>query len=314
MKRSIRKTLSVLAAITIVTNGFGMLSQSYGIFSDSPVSVSAVTMRRQPCCTGITDQSAIQIFCDEQNYNPLCYRIINENEKTATVCGSICIAYSEIKIPDVITVNGKEYKVTKIEPNAFEGQVCLEKISGAKLDIVAESVRKRAVESGKDLPNETIEMIALAALKFNDLMHDVKSDYVFDTDSVTQFEGRTGPYVLYTAVRLNSVVNKAHNMGITPSIDIDNISLHSTERNLLLRLLDFERVLENAFTRRATDLLANFAYDLCQDINTFYHHCPILRDDIDASTKQSRLQIVEMARKTLLTSIDLMGLRVPNAM
>jgi len=132
MKRSIRKTLSVLAAIAIVTNGFGMLSQSYGIFSDSPVSVSAVTMRRQPCCTGITDQSAIQIFCDEQNYNSLCYRIINENEKTATICGSICIAYSEIKIPDVITVNGKEYKVTKIEPNAFEGQVCLEKISGAK--------------------------------------------------------------------------------------------------------------------------------------------------------------------------------------
>ena len=182
------------------------------------------------------------------------------------------------------------------------------------VDIVAEFVRKRAVESGKDLPNETIEMIALAALKFNDLMHDVKSDYVFDTDSVTQFEGRTGPYVLYTAVRLNSVVNKAHNMGITPAIDSDNISLHSAERNLLLRLLDFERVLENAFTRRATDLLANFAYDLCQDINTFYHHCPILRDDIDASTKQSRLQIVEMARKTLLTSIDLMGLRVPNAM
>ena len=81
MKRSIRKTLSVLAAIAIVTNGFGMLSQSYGIFSDSPVSVSAVTMLRQPCCTGITDQSAIQIFCDEQNYNSLYYRIINENEK-----------------------------------------------------------------------------------------------------------------------------------------------------------------------------------------------------------------------------------------
>ena len=182
------------------------------------------------------------------------------------------------------------------------------------VDIVAESVRKRATESGKDLPNETIEMIALAALKFNDLMHDVKSDYVFDTDSVTQFEGRTGPYVLYTAVRLNSVVNKAEKLGIKSAIDSDKISLHSSERNLLLRLLDFERILENAFARRATDMLANFTYDLCQDINTFYHNCPILRDDIDNRTKQARLYIVEMARNVLLTSIDLMGLRVPNAM
>ncbi len=132
MKRSTRKVLSVLAAFAIVTNGFGMISQEYGIFSGDTVSVSAVTMRRQPCCTGITDQSTIQVFCDDQNYNSLCYRVINENEKTVTVCGSICIAYSEIKIPDTISVNGKEYKVTKIEPNAFEGQVCLEKLSGAK--------------------------------------------------------------------------------------------------------------------------------------------------------------------------------------
>ena len=180
------------------------------------------------------------------------------------------------------------------------------------LDMVADSVRARAAESGKELSEETVEMIALAALKFNDLMHDVKSDYVFDVDSVTQFEGRTGPYILYTAVRLNAVVKKAQDMGVLPSADIK--TLQSEERNLLLRVMDFDRILENAFARRATDLLANYAYDLAQDINTFYHHCPILRDDVSMDVKQGRLHIVNVARDTLLRAIDLMGLRVPESM
>lgn len=180
------------------------------------------------------------------------------------------------------------------------------------VDMVADSVRARAEESGKKLSDETVEMIALAALKFNDLMHDVKSDYVFDVDSVTQFEGRTGPYILYTAVRLNAVTNKASDLGVIASAD--RAELEPAERNLLLRLMDFERVLENAFARRATDLLANYTYDLAQDINTFYHHCPILREDVPSDVRATRLYIVNMARETLLRAIDLMGLRVPETM
>ncbi|MBQ4130063.1 MAG: arginine--tRNA ligase [Alphaproteobacteria bacterium] len=180
------------------------------------------------------------------------------------------------------------------------------------VDMVADSVRSRANESGKGLSDETIEMIALAALKFNDLMHDVKSDYVFDVDSVTQFEGRTGPYILYTAVRLNAVIKKAKDMGVSANTDIK--TLQPEERNLLLRVMDFERVLENAFARRATDLLANYAYDLAQDINTFYHNCPILRDDVPADVRAGRLHIARIARDTLAKTIDLMGLKIPNEM
>lgn len=180
------------------------------------------------------------------------------------------------------------------------------------LDMVADSVRARAAESGKELSDETVEMIALAALKFNDLMHDVKSDYVFDVDSVTQFEGRTGPYILYTAVRLNAVVKKATDMGVLANADIK--TLQSEERNLLLCIMDFERVLENAFARRATDILANYAYDLCQLINTFYHNCPILRDDVAPDVRAGRLHIVNVARDTLAKTIDLMGLKIPNEM
>ncbi|MBE6457473.1 MAG: arginine--tRNA ligase [Alphaproteobacteria bacterium] len=180
------------------------------------------------------------------------------------------------------------------------------------VDMVADSVRARATESGKELSDKTIEIIALAALKFNDLMHDVKSDYVFDVDSVTQFEGRTGPYILYTAVRLNAVVKKAKDMHVLANTDIK--TLQSEERNLLLRAMDFERVLENAFAQRATDMIANYTYDLCQLINTFYHNCPILRDDVPENVRAGRLHIVQIARATLLMAIDLMGLIVPDEM
>ena len=164
-------------------------------------------------------------------------------------------------------------------------------------------------ESNKNLDAETIKTIALAAVKFNDLIHDVKSDYVFDTSAITSFEGRTGPYVLYTAVRLNSVLNRAT---IEPKI-VDT-TINADERNLLLAILDFDRTIDTACENRATDLIANYAYNLCQLINGFYHECPILRDDIDESTKQTRLYIAKLARDTLTTATNLMGLEIPSKM
>lgn len=177
------------------------------------------------------------------------------------------------------------------------------------LNIVAESVRKRVSESGKKLSDETIEKIALAALKFNDLMHDVKSDYIFDVDAVTNFEGRTGPYILYTAVRLNSILKKVGDFSACTDCD-----LLPEERDLLMFLLDFNRVTETAFEKRAPYILANYAYDLCKLINTFYHTCPIMRDDIEEKVKNQRLMIVKQSLNVLSKSIELMGLKIPEEM
>lgn len=177
------------------------------------------------------------------------------------------------------------------------------------LDMVNEAVTTRVKSSGKNLDKGTIEEIALAAVKFNDLLHDVKSDYVFDPNQITSFEGRTGPYILYTAVRLNSVLKKA---GELPEATLGTLS--EDERNLLVEVLDFERTVQTAFVNRATDMIANYAYDLCQLVNTFYHNCPILRDDVDVTTKAQRLQIVKIARNALAKTIDLMGLKIPEEM
>ena len=179
------------------------------------------------------------------------------------------------------------------------------------MSMVNDAVRTRVTESEKNLDDKTIESIALAALKFNDLLHDVKSDYIFDPALVTSFEGRTGPYILYTAVRLNSVLKKASEFKTTK---ITNAELSVDERNLLIGIMDFERTVQGAFDNRATDILANYAFDLCQLINSFYHNCPILRDDIDENTRTKRLQIVKIAFNTLSNVIDLMGLKIPEEM
>ncbi|MBO5695959.1 MAG: arginine--tRNA ligase [Alphaproteobacteria bacterium] len=177
------------------------------------------------------------------------------------------------------------------------------------IDAVNQAVHARVAESGKNLDADTISAIALSAVKFNDLMHDVRSDYIFDPNAVTSFEGRTGPYILYTAVRLNSVLKRANEAG-----DATYMPMTIDERNLLIGIMDFERIVHTAFDNRATDLVANYAYDLCQLINTFYHNCPILRDDIDAKTRAGRLHIAKVARDTLAMTIDLMGLKIPSKM
>lgn len=210
--------------------------------------------------------------------------------------------YSNLEHIGYGTINGNDGKPFKTRDGNAAG---LDDI----IDAVNDAVKTRVSESGKTLDDDTINAIALAAVKFNDLMHDVRSDYIFDPASVTSFEGRTGPYILYTAVRLNSVLKRA-----TFESDATYMPMTSDERNLMIGILDFERTVLTAFENRATDMIANYAYDLCQLINTFYHNCPILRDDVPAETRAGRLHIVQRAHETLTKTIDLMGLQIPNEM
>ena len=178
------------------------------------------------------------------------------------------------------------------------------------LDTAEAAVRERVAESNKSLDDATINQIALAAVKFNDLIHDIKSDYVFDPKAITSFEGRTGPYILYTAVRLNSVLKRANQTISKPK----SYDLSIDERNLLIQIMDFEHMILSACENRAPDLLANYTYDLCQLTNNFYHNCPILRDDIAPELKAGRLYIAKLTFDTLAIAINLMGLQIPNEM
>ena len=203
------------------------------------------------------------------------------------------------------TINGKDGKPFKTRDGNAAGLVDI-------MEIVNSAVKQRIKDSDKNLDSDTVDMISLAALKFNDLIHDLRSDYIFDVDALTSFEGKTGPYILYTAVRLNSILNK---LEINEKIDFrDNIILSNEERDLSLCLLDFERIINIAFENRATDVLASYTYNLCQVINIFYHNCPIISENVEEEQKQIRIKIVQKSLEILSKSIDLMGLKIPKEM
>lgn len=201
------------------------------------------------------------------------------------------------------TINGDDGKPFKTRDGNAAG---LDDI----LDAANDAVTARIASTDKKLDADTIQMIALAAVKFNDLLHDVRADYIFDPKQITSFEGRTGPYILYTAVRLNSVLRRAGEFEQTANA----VEMNADERNLIMELLDFDRTIQSAFESRATDLVANYAYDLCQLVNTFYHNCPILRDDVQADTRNTRLTLVQIAVDVLTKTLDLMGLKIPKEM
>ena len=200
------------------------------------------------------------------------------------------------------TINGQDGKPFKTRDGNAAGL-------NDVIEMVQSAARDRITESGKNLDDKTVDQIALAALKFNDLSHDLRADYIFDPAQITSFEGRTGPYILYTAVRLNSVLRRAGNFDMAHTA-----TLETDERNLIMELLDFDRTVNAAFENRATDLVANYAYDLCQLINTFYHNCPILRDDVAPDVRQARLTLIKIAVGVLTKTLDLMGLDIPNEM
>lgn len=202
------------------------------------------------------------------------------------------------------TINGPGGKAFKTRDGNVAGLLDI-------IEMVNDAVQDHVSESGKELDSKTIKQISLAALKFNDLMHDLKSDYIFDPKIITSFEGKTGPYILYTAVRLNSVLKKSEN---TKSEIGNVIEINTDERNLLISLMEFPRVIKNIFNNRTPDLLANYTYDLCGLVNTFYHNCPILKDDIDEQTRAKRLKTTKLATKTLNQLISMMGLEIPSKM
>lgn len=153
--------------------------------------------------------------------------------------------------------------------------------------------------------------VGMAALKFGDLQNHRSSDYIFDLDRFSAFEGKTGPYLLYGAVRMKSILREASDRGLQlgtvlpPKVD--------QSRNLLLALLRFPDVFDRALRHRAPNHLAEYGYELVAEFSRFYEACHILREP-DAARQASWLSIVELTLTTLGTVLDLLGIESPERM
>lgn len=150
--------------------------------------------------------------------------------------------------------------------------------------------------------------VGSATLKFADLSNHYAHDYVFDIERFSSFEGYTGPYLLYSAVRAGAILEKAGVRGdalIAPT--------HEAERKVLLELLAFPRNLTLAWEERAPSILVDHTYSIATAFNTFYHECPVLKEN-DERIRFSRISLVRMVHVALSTSLSLLGIEVPKRM
>jgi arginyl-tRNA synthetase len=154
--------------------------------------------------------------------------------------------------------------------------------------------------------------VAIAAIKFADLQNNRIADYIFDLDRLTSFEGKTGPYILYQAVRMKSLLRKAQDQGF-PVNAPTAIELGEHETQIALILAEFPSVIDQTAQNYTPHVLADYAYRLGQAYSSFYSHCPVLGEN-DEDLRQSRLYITGLALRLLEQSLDLLGIPTPERM
>lgn len=208
------------------------------------------------------------------------------------------------------TMNGKDGKPFKTRDG---GVMRLEDLIKNINDKVYSKMMENREMSEEDAKNVS-KMIGLAALKYGDLSNQASKDYVFDVDRFTSFEGDTGPYILYTIVRIKSILKKYYEVdgSITDCSKILPSKIKS-EINLMLELSKFNETIKHAFEEYAPHRICKYIYDLSDSFNTFYHENKIIAEE-DKEKQQSWITLIKLTLGVLETCIDLLGFEAPERM
>ncbi len=198
------------------------------------------------------------------------------------------------------TMNGKDGKPFKTR----EGGV----MRLADLIKMIQDAGKDKLKDNKNIAAEDVEEISskvgLAALKYGDLSNQASKDYVFDIERFASFEGNTGPYILYTIVRIKSILSKAEGIDINSEIlEAQNPS----ERGLQLQLAKFNEVIELSFRDKAPHKICEFIYELSNNFNKFYNDTRIISEE-DEAKKKSWLALINLVKDILEQGLDLLGM------
>ncbi|NDL67755.1 arginine--tRNA ligase [Anaerotalea alkaliphila] len=200
------------------------------------------------------------------------------------------------------TMNGKDGKPFKTR----EGGVL--RLSDL-IDMVENNAREKILDKeGLDV-EEVTHKVGLATLKFADLSNYRMKDYIFDLDKFSSFEGKTGPYILYTNVRINNILSKLE--GTVPGPILPAAS--EVERQIFLKVGELPHALETAFIERAPSVVCEYVYELSTLLNGFYHAHHILNEK-DLERKQSWVSLLLLAKKVSGICLDILGLEVPERM
>ena len=207
------------------------------------------------------------------------------------------------------TMNGKDGKPFKTREG---GVMRLEKLIQEINDEMYKKITDNR-EVDEEEARKTAKIVGLSAVKYGDLSNQASKDYIFDIDRFTSFEGDTGPYILYTIVRIKSILSKYIEMGG----DLKDIMLmeadSSLEKSLMLEITKFNATVEASFDEIAPHKICAYIYNLANAFNSFYHETKIIAQE-DEKKKASYIALLVLCRDILETSIDLLGFSAPERM
>lgn len=207
------------------------------------------------------------------------------------------------------TMNGKDGKPFKTREG---GVMRLESL----IDGINEEMFKKIVDNHEidpEIAKKTAEIVGLSAIKYGDLSNQASKDYVFDIDRFTSFEGNTGPYILYTIVRIKSILAKYRELGKEWSDCKIAAPVSESEKALMLVLAGYNEVMENAYAELAPHKICSFIYELANAFNKFYHETKIITEE-NEERRAGWIALLVLTRDVLEQSIDVLGFSAPERM
>lgn len=216
---------------------------------------------------------------------------------------------TELKFLGFGTMNGKDGKPFKTREG---GVMRLASLIQQIKDQMFEKISGNEALS-KEEAEKTAEMVALAALKYGDLSNQASKDYIFDIDKFISFEGDTGPYILYTIVRIKSILAKYADQGGDVNAAQLMVPQGEAEKSLMMQLAGFNTMLENAAEEYAPHKVCAYIYDLANAFNHFYHETKILGEE-NVERKAGLIALLVLTRDVLETCIDVLGFAAPEKM
>ncbi len=264
-----------------------------------------------------TDLATIMMRMDVEKPDRLIYVVDKRQElyfeqvfrcarKTKLVNGD-----TQLKFLGFGTMNGKDGKPFKTrDGGVMRLENLIKEINDEMLKKITEN---RGVEDEE--ARQTAQVVGLAALKYGDLSNQASKDYIFDIDRFTSFEGDTGPYILYTIVRIKSILAKYQENGGNLETVRPNIKapVSDSEKQLMLALAKYNASIEAAYEETAPYKICAYIYDLANAFNHFYHETKIIGEE-DEAKKAGWIALLMLTRDVLETAIDLLGFSAPERM
>ena len=200
------------------------------------------------------------------------------------------------------TMNGKDGKPFKTrDGGVLELNTLLNQIK-------EELSKKLNKYESEDEKNSILDTLTVATVKYADLLPFRTTDYIFDIEKFCSFEGKTGPYILYTMVRIKSILNKAN----VNDFEIKHI-YSDTEKDIYIKVLELSRILDKAYSEKTLSYICEFLFELCSLFNKFYSECSVLNEK-DYDRKSTYIALLNLLYNTCINLLDILAIKVPNKM